>query len=110
MKELGKTELQEGDFVRVNVSMGADEPEGPNWREIVRAQTESKHGRFALLNPIRAKVANSESPVKNMTMQEIRTLTDEDVIGLLAAEHALSDEQKDLLRGLLSEMNNAARE
>ena len=110
MKELGKTELQEGDFVRVNVSMGADEPEGPNWRETARAQTESKHGRFALLNPIREKVANSESPVKSMTMQEIRKLTDEDVIGLIAAEHALSAEQKDLLRGLLSEMNNAARE
>ena len=55
-------------------------------------------------------MANSESPVKSMTMQEIRKLTDEDVIGLIAAEHALSAEQKDLLRGLLSEMNNAARE
>lgn len=108
-RALGAEDLRAGDFVRLNVAMDAEEAEGPDWRERARVLVESKGARFTHLNPVRKETVETEKAVRSMTMQEIRGLKDEDVVGLLAKEHALTDEQKDLLRGLLAQMEKEAR-
>jgi len=111
LEEFNAEEIPEGSYVRLNVRLGKDEPVGVDWTEMARKVAETRNLRFCLINPIREQVGEDGNAAAGgmLTMDQIRELSDDDVLTVLHERHSLSERQRELLKGLLMTLNEANR-
>ncbi len=105
LKELSAADLPSGAYVRLNVALAADENVQVEWTERARKAAADRSLRFCVINPIRA-VADGRSPAGGgrIAMDRLRELSDEEVLTVLSGSRAMTDRQKELLRGLMAEL------
>ena len=92
-------------YIRLNVALGENGVVGPDWSERARCACVAKNYRYCTINPIR-KEASAEAAVaaKVLTVEELKELSNEKVVEVLSARHALTPRQKELLKGLMAEV------
>lgn len=90
-------------YVRLNVRLGPGELPGPDWTERARQACLAKGYRFCVNNPVRSGELDRSEARKVLTVSELRELSDDEVLEILAARHELSARQRELVKGLLKE-------
>lgn len=104
--DLAGSSLAVETYVRLNVALGADELPAADWTERARQVAASKGLRYCLVNQIR-EAKDPLSPVgggRRLTMEELKELSDDEVLKIMASAHTLSDRQKELLGGLMADI------
>ena len=93
--------LPAGTYVRLNVHLGPGELPGPDWSERARQACSAKGLRFCLNNPIRTENPAGPEDRKMLTVAELKTLTDDEVLEILSNRHELTARQIELVRSLM---------
>jgi len=101
---VGAADFPAGTFIRLNVRLGAGELPGPQWTERARRACQAKEFRFCTVNPIRPPEPDRDEPRKVLTVAELKELSDDKVLDILAARHELSPRQRELVKGLMKEV------
>ena len=104
LKELSGRSVAEGSYVRFNVALGPGERVQVEWTERARQAAESRKLRFCLVNPVSVAAEQAKGAARELTMQELKELSDEEVLAVLSAARQLTDRQRELLRGLMAEI------
>lgn len=105
LAELAVSEIAGGTYVRLNVSIKADELGGADWAERTRKVASEKGLRFCQVNLIR-QVAEEKGGEEKfvLTVDELQKLAPDKVVDILAQRHPLTDRQRELIKGLLKEV------
>ena len=111
LRRLGEDDIVPNSYIRLNVALAKDEQIPTDVLEKARRLAEERGFRFCLINPIRdaGSEDEKESHNRDLTMDQIREMSDEDMLTVLDDHQKLTDHQKDLLRGLLAKLTEAAR-
>lgn len=105
LEDLARIDLPKETYVRLNVCLAADELSGVDWKERARARCAERELRFCVINQIRAAVPEQDTSTRRrLTTEELRALSDDQVIEVLSAHTQLSDRQRELLGGLLRDL------
>lgn len=105
LQTFAATDLPDDAYVRFNVRLAADALPGADWKERARKACADRGLRFCVINPIReAAPENNEVSHRKLTMEELKELSDDEVLTILSAQHPLSDRQRELLGGLLRDL------
>ena len=92
-------------YVRLNVSIGANELPGADWTERARQAAADRGFRFCQVNPIRQAAVDLNAPAAPvLTVDELQDLPADKVIDILARQRPLTDRQRALIKGLLEGM------
>ena len=106
LKDLEAAELPPETYVRLNVVVAAGERIPVEWTERARQMSASRGFRFCLLNPVRpAAEPQSAAHGARLTMEALKELSDEEVLTILSSARKMTDRQKELLRGLMTELS-----
>ena len=100
---LREAALPSGAYIRLNVRLDVGEMPGPDWAERARQACLAKGLRFCVVNPIRAASPDRAEARKVLTVAELRELSNDEVLDILAARHELSSRQRELVRDLMEE-------
>lgn len=111
VKALATEDIRKDAYVRLNVALGQDEPVGAEWTETARKAAEERGLRFCLINPIRdvAECDGGVVPKTALTMDQIRDLSNDDLLKVLNDRHELSGRQRQLLSELLRQIGDEER-
>ena len=92
-------------YIRINVVLGESGAVGPDWAELARRACMAKNYRYCTINPIRKEVAgNVATKRKTLSVEELKELSNDEVVGILSARHALTPRQRELVKELLEEV------
>ena len=91
-------------YIRLNVALGEGGAVGPDWAERARRACAAKGCRYCAINPIRKEVAGVSATAKVLTVAELRELSNEKVVEILAARRSLTPRQRELVRALMEEV------
>lgn len=100
--------LSVGTYIRCMVSVQANEAMA-DWVQQVNSVCVQKGWRYCKLEVVRPEISLPETPAKVRTVSEIRDLSNDEILGVLNEMHPLTDLQKELISGLLTEMDDEAR-
>lgn len=101
---VGEADLPADTYVRLNVRLGVGELPDPEWTERARQACLAKGFRFCVNNPVRAKSPDTSDARKTLTVSELKELSDDEVLDILARRHALSERQRELVRELMKDV------
>ena len=91
-------------YIRLNVALGENGAIGPDWAERARRACASKNYRYCLVNPIRKEAVGRAAERKMLSVEELRELSNEEVVTILSARRSLTLRQCELVKGLLEEV------
>ena len=103
LERVAEAELPPDTYVRLNVRLEAGESPGPDWTERARKACFAKSLRFCAVNPVRTEPSGRRCAKKMLTTEELRRLSDDQVLQILAAKHTLSERQRALIKSLMEE-------
>ncbi len=104
LSELAESPQPAGTYIRLNVRLGVGELPGADWTERARQACAAKGFRFCVINPVRAEAPESPGARRSLTVTELKALSDDEVLEILASRHALTDRQRALVRALMGEV------
>ena len=104
LKQVADVNLPNDAYIRLNVRLGVGELPGPDWTERARQTCLAKGLRFCVNNPIRMESSEKQEAKKMLTMEELKELSDDEVLQILSARHELSDRQRELIKSLMEEV------
>ncbi len=107
LQELEAARLEAGTYVRLNVALKAGEVVDPEWTERARTVAMALGLRFCQVNTIRSEEERAGVETSRLSMEELKALTDDDVVNILGSVRELTVRQKNLLLGLMKEMKAA---
>lgn len=90
-------------YIRLNVALGATEAVGPDWTERARQACAAKGYRYCVINAIREELAEEgeQAGRSGLTINELRELSDDEVVEILSARRALTPRQCELVKSLM---------
>jgi len=92
-------------YIRLNVALGENGAMGPDWAERARRACVAKNYRYCIVNPIRKEVAAKASAEKKpLSIEELRELSNDEVVTILSSRRSLTPRQCELVKGLLAEV------
>ena len=91
-------------YIRLNVRLGAGDVSGPDWTERARKACSAKKLRFCVNNAIHAEDGEKREERKTLTMEELKELSNDEVIQILSSRHELSARQRELIKSLMEEV------
>ena len=92
-------------YVRLNVALGENGAVGPDWAERARRACVAKSYRYCTVNPIRKEVSDSVAAEKKvLSVEELKELSNDEVVTILSARRSLTPRQRELVKGLLDEV------
>lgn len=94
-----------GTYLRLRASLALGELPGTDWPERARTAAEAAGLRYCRIAAVRADDPGGAPDAPALTLDEVRELSDEQVLGILKAARQLTDAETDLLRGLLSDLH-----
>ncbi len=97
--------LAEGTYLRLRVALSRGELPGADWSDRARAVAEGAGLRFCRLAAVKPPPAEGAAP--ELTLDEVRELTDEQVAAILRTAKDLTDAEVELLRGVMAELHEA---
>ena len=104
LADLAASDAGRGTYVRLNVSIGQGELPGADWSERARKTASEKGLRFCHVNPIRDGAAEEKAGERiALTVDELKDLSADRVVGILARRHPLTERQKALIGRLLED-------
>ena len=107
LADLAASEVAEGTYVRLNVLIKAGELAGADWAERARKVASDKGLRFCYLKSISQEAEEKGEKEKFvLSVDELKELSSDSVVDILAQKHPLTDRQRQLLKGLLEEIEN----
>ena len=104
LKQVAEVNLPNDAYIRLNVRLGVGELPGPDWTERARRACFEKGLRFCVNNPIRTEAPDKQEAKKMLTMEELKDLSDDEVLQILSTRHELSDRQCELIKSLMKEV------
>ena len=104
LKQVAEVNLPNDAYIRLNVRLGVGELPRPDWTERARRACFEKGLRFCVNNPIRTEAPDKQEAKKMLTMEELKELSDDEVLQILSARHELSDRQRELVKTLMKEV------
>ena len=102
--QVAEAPLPAGTYIRLNVRLGAGEVAGPDWTERARRACSAKGLRFCVNNAIRAEGAERREEKNTLTMEELKELSNDEVLQILSSRHELSARQRELIKSLMEEV------
>ena len=105
LRQIADADLPEGTYIRLNVRMGVGEMPGPDWTERARQACSAKGLRFCVNNPVRAESSEKCDSRKTLTMEELKRLSDDEVLEIMASRHEMSAHQRELVKSLMAEVS-----
>ena len=107
LADLAASEVAEGTYVRLNMLIKAGELAGSDWAERARKVASDKGLRFCYLKSISQEAEEKGEKEKFvLSVDELKELSSDSVVDILAQKHPLTDRQRQLLKGLLEEIEN----
>ena len=103
LKQVDEATLRPGTYIRLNVRIGAGELPGPDWTERARKACCAKGLRFCVNNPIRTETSEKQETKKMLTMEELKELSNDEVLQILSTRQRLSQRQCELVKSLMEE-------
>ena len=103
LKQVAEATLPADTYIRLNVRLGAGELPGPDWTERARKACCAKGLRFCVNNPIRTETSEKQETKKMLTMEELKELSNDEVLQILSTRQRLSDRQRELVKSLMEE-------
>ena len=103
LRAVAATDAPADTYIRLNVRLGACELPKPDWTELARNACCEKEFRFCVNNPIRAEEPEQRAEKKNLTMEELKGLSNDQVIQILSSRQRLSERQCELIKSLMEE-------
>ena len=92
-------------YIRLNVALGENGAMGPDWAERARRACVAKNYRYCIVNPIRKEVAaKASAEKKTLSIEELRELSNDEVVTILSSRRSLTPRQCELVKGLLAEV------
>lgn len=92
-------------YVRLNVALGENGAVGPDWAERARRACAAKSYRYCTVNPIRKEtVGNAAAEKKMLSVEELKELSNGEVVEILSMKRSLTPRQCELIKGLLDEV------
>ncbi|MCR5414637.1 MAG: exonuclease SbcCD subunit D [Kiritimatiellae bacterium] len=102
LKALEGTPCAEGDYIRFNVRLEEGEPAGADWTERARLACGARGLRFCVNNMIRNVSGKKEGGERKvLTVTELRELSSDKVVDILASKRNLGGRQRELLKNLM---------
>lgn len=95
----------DGDYLRLNVKLTANEVPSSDWSERARLAAAGRGMRFCIIKTIREEEEGPNNEPKMLTLQEIFELSDDEVLKILRDTCNISKRQEELLKDLMTEMN-----
>jgi hypothetical protein len=89
----------------LRVALSRGELPGADWSDRARAVAEGAGLRFCRLAAVKPPPAEGAAP--ELTLDEVRELTDEQVAAILRTAKDLTDAEVELLRGVMAELHEA---
>ena len=105
LKQVAEATLPADTYIRLNVRLGAGELPGPDWTERARKACCAKGLRFCVNNPIRTETSEKQETKKVLTMEELKELSNDEVLQILSTRQRLSQRQCELVKSLMEEMS-----
>jgi len=110
LEEIPRAGLAEGSYVRLRVALGAGETAEADWEARARAAAAAAGLRYGRIRRVEAAgEAEAGSAPRGVTIEELRELSDERVVELLAAARNLTPGETELLRGVLADLAGEGR-
>ena len=103
LKQVAEATFSADTYIRLNVRLGAGELPGPDWTERARKACCAKGLRFCVNNPIRTETSEKQETKKLLTMEELKELSNDEVLQILSTRQRLSDRQCELVKSLMEE-------
>ena len=103
LKQVAEATLPADTYIRLNVRLGAGELPGPDWTERARKACCAKGLRFCVNNPIRTETSEKQETKKVLTMEELKELSNDEVLQILSTRQRLSQRQCELVKSLMEE-------
>ncbi len=103
LTQVAEATLRPGTYIRLNVRLGAGELPGPDWTERARKACCAKGLRFCVNNPIRTETSEKQETKKMLTMEELKELSNDEVLQILSTRQRLSQRQCELVKALMEE-------
>ncbi len=92
-------------YIRLNVALGENGAIGPDWAERARSACVAKEYRYCTINPVRKESAvKAAAERKMLSVDELRELSNEEVVKILSARRSLTPRQCELVKALLEEV------
>ncbi|MBQ6329963.1 MAG: hypothetical protein IJI35_13175, partial [Kiritimatiellae bacterium] len=77
----------------------------PDWAERARRACVAKNYRYCMVNPIRREVAgNAAAARKVLSVEELKELSNEEVVAILSSRRSLTPRQCELIKLLMEEV------
>ena len=106
LKEVEKLDAAPETYIRLNVALGENDAVGPDWVESARRACAAWKYRYCTINPVRRESNRKETAARKvLTVAELRELSNEKVVEILAGKHSLSQRQCELIKGLMEEVD-----
>ena len=102
--QVGAADLPADAFMRLNVRLGVGELPGPDWSERARKACLARGFRFCVINPVRAESPDRAEARKALTVSELKALSDDEILDILATKHELSERQRGLVKALMEDV------
>ena len=103
LKQVAEATLPADTYIRLNVRLGAGELPGPDWTERARKACCAKGLRFCVNNPIRTETSEKQETKKVLTMEELKELSNDEVLQILSTRQRLTQRQCELVKALMEE-------
>ena len=105
LKAVAALDVPRESYIRLNVALDENGSIGPDWVERARCVCVGKDYRYCTINPIRKEVAGEAAGKKMLlTVDELKALSNEEVVEILSSRHSLSGRQRELLKELMVEV------
>ena len=103
LKQVAEATLPADTYIRLNVRLGVGELPGPGWTERARKACCAKGLRFCVNNPIRTETSEKQETKRMPTMEELKELSNDEVLQILSTRQRLSQRQCELVKSLMEE-------
>ncbi len=105
LDRLPRAGLPPGTYVRLRTALAPGQGPGPDWGDRARAAAEAASLRHCRIVAVRPETPDAPKPDATFSPDELRDLTDERVVDILAAAKALTDSEVELLRSVLETLD-----
>lgn len=95
-------------YIRLNVKMPADAKPADYDRRVKEVLGDADHHncRFCLINPIRDKIITENTDYQYYSLNEIKEMSSEQIVSIAHKAKILNDEQKNMLKMIIEQVNN----
>lgn len=106
LKSIASLDAPPEAYIRLNVALDENGVVGPDWVETARRTCAERNYRYCVINPIRKETPEKAAAAeKVLTVAEIKELSNEKVVEVLAEKRSLTPRQRELIKGLMEEMD-----